>query len=560
MISRTVLESNSCTLRRAGLAALLVFMVLLATAGVPSLALGATRYAAPSGSASAACTATAPCSLASALTGGSVSDGDTVSLEPGSYPPVFGDLQTTARLSILGLGAHPGDTVVNVVGNFEVQNLSSTISNLSLNVQGSLGFLFLGSLADRLLVNSTGSGGILRSCSIFHGELRDSVCTNAGGKAAIYAQSASASQTPGAISVTLRNVTAYCTGPFSAALLVGGVSGAPATVNVTNSILRDVGGYADIRTYSEQAEPVAVNLDYSNFGSTQPASPTDIIAAPGTGAGNQTAAPGFVNAASLNLHEASGSPTINSGTSTGIVASELDADNNARVQGTAPDIGGYEYPGATPTPRNPTAAFTFSPSSVLTGQSVFFDASSSSDPNSGGSIGIPTWSFGDGGSATAARVSHSYAHPGTDTVTLTVRNNFGLSSSISHQVVVRARAARIGVPAQSDKTTFTKVAPVRLTCGSGDLRCSGTLTLTASVKKVSFVRVHGKRVRRVKTVTETLGRARFRISPNGSATVLVGLSQRARSLIRSAGRSGLRAHATARSNANTARADIRLTY
>lgn len=182
MISRTVLESNSCTLRRAGLAALLVFMVLLATAGVPSLALGATRYAATPGSGLGR--VHCDCALQPRVRahGGGVSDGDTVSLEPGSYPPVFGDLQTAARLSILGLGAHPGDTVVNVVGNFEVQNLSSTISNLSLNVvQGSLGFLFVGSLADRLLVNSTGSGGILRSCSIFHGELRDSVCTAVGG-------------------------------------------------------------------------------------------------------------------------------------------------------------------------------------------------------------------------------------------------------------------------------------------------------------------------------------------------------------------------------------------
>ena len=458
---------------------LAVTVVLLLWVG-PAVASAAVRYASPSGVAPSGagpyCTQSAPCDLISAMSGTGVAPGDTVLLEPGTYPTVMQTFETTLDLNIQGLGAHAADTVISIVGNFGLENLNSTISNLSLHVDGSLGFVFIGSVAQRLVVTTTGSGGIERACTIYAGVLRDSVCASPNGKAAVYAQSASASQTPGAISVTLRNVTAYSTGPFSAALLVGGVSGAPATVNVTNSILRDVGGYADIRTYSEQAEPVAVNLDHSNFGSVQPASPTDTITAPGAGAGNQTANPLFVNPAFLNLREAAGSPTINAGTSSGVVAGEVDLDGNPRIADGAPDIGAYEFPANTP-PHQKTTAH----------------------------VSVP------GG-----------------------------------QHIVR--------------TNKKKGAPVKLSCGTGDIGCRGTLTLTAKVKKVTFVRVHKKKKRKVKTVTVTLGSARFTLSPRHSGTVTVPLSGSARATIRAAGKGGLKTHATARTSANTASSDLRLFY
>lgn len=73
----------------------------------------------------------------------------------------------------------------------------------------------------------------------------------------------------------------------------------------------------------------------------------------------------------------------------------------------------------------PTAAF----SGVCLGLSCSFDASGSSDTD--GSVVSYAWSFGDGGSASGVSVSHAYASGGPVTVTLTVTDDVGGSSSVS---------------------------------------------------------------------------------------------------------------------------------
>ena len=623
---------------------------LLTAAVAPGEANGATRYASPSGAAPSGagpyCTQANPCDLVSALSGTGAADGDTVAVEAGNYSisqNVESDYSGRS-VHIAGTGISPSQAVVNVIGTFYVRNAASTVSNLTLNVHGVFGFAFLGQTADRLVVHSSGS--FLRTCSIFAGTLRDSVCTNDGGIAAVFAQSYT--EAPTAVAAKLRNVTAIGTnGAYG--LDVGATTGQPAHFDVTNSIIRSDSG-VDIRSYDDATGGVAtVTLDHSNFGSVQPAAPADAITAPGTSAGNQTAAPAFVNAGTLDLHEAAGSPTIDQGTSSGLVSGELDGDGNARVQGAAPDIGAYEH-AATPPAQNPTAAFTFStaalasgqpvafdasgstdpnsgatitsyswsfgdgtsgtgarpshsyaqpgtynvtltvtdslgrsgsvshqvqisrpppplppvaafsfsPSSVVTAHAVAFDASASSDPNAGGSITSYSWSFGDGAGGTGARRSHSYSHPGTYNVKLTVTDNVGGSASVSYRVIVRPRPARVSVPAGQRVRLTSKGAGVKLTCGAGDLRCAGQLTLTASVRKVSFVRVGSKRLRRVQTMVEALGKVQFRLSPGHSATAVTGLSRSHRSLIQAAGRGGLRLLARAHTNVNTATANVRL--
>ena len=84
----------------------------------------------------------------------------------------------------------------------------------------------------------------------------------------------------------------------------------------------------------------------------------------------------------------------------------------------------------------PVAAFMFTPSSPVEGGSVSFDGSGSSDLNPGGAIADYSWSFGDGGSGSGASVSHTYATPGAYTVTLTVTDNYGRTSSSSQTVDV----------------------------------------------------------------------------------------------------------------------------
>jgi PKD repeat protein len=82
----------------------------------------------------------------------------------------------------------------------------------------------------------------------------------------------------------------------------------------------------------------------------------------------------------------------------------------------------------TPPPTNqPPVARAGGPYSGTAGQPVAFNGSTSSDPD--GSIVSYQWSFGDGGTATGATPSHTYAAAGSFTVTLTVTDNGGATGS-----------------------------------------------------------------------------------------------------------------------------------
>ena len=95
----------------------------------------------------------------------------------------------------------------------------------------------------------------------------------------------------------------------------------------------------------------------------------------------------------------------------------------------------------------PSAAFVALPNPAATGSPVGFNASSSHDPNSGGSIAVYSWSFGDGSVGSGVSPAHTYARVGTYTVTMEVADSFGLlSAPVSHQVTVdEAPGARLVV-------------------------------------------------------------------------------------------------------------------
>jgi PKD repeat protein len=85
-------------------------------------------------------------------------------------------------------------------------------------------------------------------------------------------------------------------------------------------------------------------------------------------------------------------------------------------------------------PVPPTAAFTTTTAMPLVGQAVGFSGAPSSD--SDGSIVSYTWSFGDGSTGSGEVTSHSYGSAGTYTVSLTVTDNNGLTSTSSRQLTV----------------------------------------------------------------------------------------------------------------------------
>jgi PKD repeat protein len=88
---------------------------------------------------------------------------------------------------------------------------------------------------------------------------------------------------------------------------------------------------------------------------------------------------------------------------------------------------------------NPTALFTFSPASPKALDPVSFDGTGSHSNNTGGYIIDYSWTFGDGGTGSGATPTHTYALPGSYTVMLTVKDDAGLTNSVSHTVTVVKR-------------------------------------------------------------------------------------------------------------------------
>ena len=115
----------------------------------------------------------------------------------------------------------------------------------------------------------------------------------------------------------------------------------------------------------------------------------------------------------------------------------------------------------------PTAAFTFSPASPDTGQSVTFDASSTSDEGATCTSCSFVWDFGDGSTGTGPIVTHAYAAAGTYTVTLIATDSVGTSSTpLTHTVTIRDTTIPTGLsvtavpnpPIAKQAATFTATA------------------------------------------------------------------------------------------------------
>jgi PKD repeat protein len=99
-------------------------------------------------------------------------------------------------------------------------------------------------------------------------------------------------------------------------------------------------------------------------------------------------------------------------------------------------------------PTPPTAAFTFSPPSPVTGQNVFFSDTSTGSPTSW------SWNFGDGTASTAQNPVKFYGSPNSYLVTLRATNSSG--STMQSQIVVVSAA---GSPPTAN-FTFSPASPV----------------------------------------------------------------------------------------------------
>ncbi|MCX6579253.1 MAG: PKD domain-containing protein [Candidatus Aminicenantes bacterium] len=84
--------------------------------------------------------------------------------------------------------------------------------------------------------------------------------------------------------------------------------------------------------------------------------------------------------------------------------------------------------------EKPTASFVSSPANPLVGQTVYFDASGSSDPD--GSIVGYQWNLGDGSTASGVSINHRYTNAGAYTIQLVVTDNNGKTDSTDKSVIV----------------------------------------------------------------------------------------------------------------------------
>ncbi len=331
----------------------------------------ANRYASPSGTGVDPCSSSNPataCPIETAVN--DAISGDEVTLLAGPYST---NNQLTLAAGVTAHGTTGAAPVISSTATFAFGlGAGSILRDVDIEQSNSNGAAFYasgaGSVLERVYAHSTQAP---IACEAGPGSLlRDVVCWHTGS-----ANTDSAALKPynngSTTTVTLRNVTAVST--VAPGVLVQSSGN---TMNLTGSNVIAKGTTADVGTQNLGGSISAV-FDHSNYATES--DPDSVITDPGTGTGNVTVAPGFVNSATGNFHEtALSTGTIDRGTSTGVLSGELDVDGKARSQGAAPDIGAYEIappqpptgvtpppgvtpptgvtppPGVTPNPATPT--------------------------------------------------------------------------------------------------------------------------------------------------------------------------------------------------------------
>ena len=173
-----------------------------------------------------------------------------------------------------------------------------------------------------------------------------------------------------------------------------------------------------------------------------------------------------------DLHLGAGSPAIDSGDNTAIIAgTTTDIDGDSRFQddpdtldngnGIAPivDMGAYEFTGTEAGNIAPIAVASAIPTSGAVPLVVTFDGEESHDPD--GEIISYEWSFGDGTSSTLVSPSHTYDSEGAFVATLTVNDDQGVASIVDAvSILVGPITTPITAIVSSDWIADEAVAPL----------------------------------------------------------------------------------------------------
>jgi hypothetical protein len=300
----------------------------------PAAAHAAQRYAAP-GATGVECTKPEPCNLADSINGASAND--EVIVTAGEYTVTGAPINVVyGGLQIHGDPAGPMPRVGAELGGLPAINMNAEGSSLSyievVNRQTEGIGVRCGSSSRVERVRATGVGeGAAGLVQFQECLVRDSLLQGEGTNS-LGMESLAVSQ--GEPPSTVSGVTAIASGADSAGIQSrynDSVAGSH-ILNLSNSIAQ---GASDLRTEDANG-PGRIAVSNSNFDLIKEETPGAI-----GGAGNQTAPPLFVNAGGGDYREASGSPTIDAGSPTGI--GPLDLAGNPRALGPAPDIGAFEF-------------------------------------------------------------------------------------------------------------------------------------------------------------------------------------------------------------------------
>ncbi len=141
---------------------------------------------------------------------------------------------------------------------------------------------------------------------------------------------------------------------------------------------------------------------------------------------------------------------------------------------------GFDGPSGVGTPiglglfePEPPSAVISAPSSLSAESPASFGAAASESAYPGGTIASASWSWGDGATGSGVAAAHTYATPGSYTVTLTVTDSYGLTSShVTKTVEVGAAKPREEGPKEEGepkegKQEEAKEAPGTGTSGGG---------------------------------------------------------------------------------------------
>jgi hypothetical protein len=531
--------------RTSRIALLTVLGALLAVASIPAVASAAQRYASPTGS-DPHCSAASPCDIKQAME--YASSGDEVIVAPGDYP-LTGFL-AASHITVHGVPGQPRPRLLFDNALTPAMDLyDATLRYVEVvRAPGDQGIALGATHAslDQVIVRGTAQPDWQTVWTDGTSTIRNSIVVAPGpGGTAIMTYAAGATATG-----TFRNVTAVATASNGVAIRAQ-ATGAVGFANVLarNAIARGGPGGASFKAYADNSGATAkITVDYSNWlGESTVGAKASIV----EGAGNQSADPAFVNAASGDYRQAAGSPTIDAGLDEAIDGA-FDVDGDPR-QLFGIDIGADEFVVAPAATTGPASAIT-DRSATLIGNVDAKGAPTSYHfeygPTTAYGSTTPTAVAGSGGTVTAA-ATISALRPATTYHYRLVATNAGgvtkgpdrifttasppptptspppVSSSTTQPSTTQAPAttstrAFAGVKPVSTRLTYRRrVITLKLSCAAGTVdRCSGRTKLTARGKATTGT-----------ARSVTLGRASFSIAPGTRAKVKVRVSRVGRQLL-----------------------------